>query len=446
MIPRSAAPTAGRSSSAISGSGRLAGVIVLAVLPLFAQSFQYTIELPLLYALSKGWPLVTLPLTLIGLARVTFPGRALALVTFVWIYGVTPWMSQIVLNNTLPGAVASTVKVWAFAYLFSLPALLAWLRPSPDDLRRMVLVLGAATFLLLVGLWVTLPASAYQANTIEAKILLWDPERGPRINLPMFFGLLLLFTLNRHIWLRRRLWPAALLILGFLLLMMIYKARMSIAAAGGAVLIGAALSLGRWRWAAVLSLVLAGALAAPSLLVYLGSAEFAARLGGSLTARQAEAKAAVDFLNAEPWRWVTGVGNLTRVGDIGMAEILQTTYFFVVDLGWLGVIFEFGLVGALLIAGLCLATLRLCAMLQSSEHAMDRALLDYVVYILLTSWIYPVVYAPGELAVCAALAMYFVTVRSATQAAPLAGPAIMPQPARRGDRPPDLRGAASAKH
>lgn len=403
-------------------AGRLAGIILLVALPLFAQSFQYTVELPLLYALSKGWPLLTLPLTVIGLARVSFPGRALALITFLWIYGVTPWMSQIVLGNTFPGAAASTVKVWAFAYLFSLPALLVWLRPSADTLRRVALTLGVATFLLLVGLWLTLPPSAYQANTIEAKILLWDPERGPRINLPMFFGLLLLFTLNRHMWLRRRFWPAALLLVGFLLLLFIYKARMSIAAAGGAVLIGAALSLSRWRWAAVLSLLLAAALATPSALMYLGSADFAARLGGSLTARQAEAKAAIDFLNAEPWRWVTGVGNLTRVGDIGMAEILQTTYFFVVDLGWLGVIFEFGLVGTLMIAALCIVVLRLCALLQASEHAFDRALLDYVVYILLTSWIYPVVYAPGELTVCGAMAMYLIALRSqtATEATPAA--------------------------
>jgi hypothetical protein len=35
-----------------------------------------------------------------------------------------------------------------------------------------------------------------------------------------------------------------------------------------------------------------------------------------------------------------------------------------------------------------------------------RALLDYVIYILLTSTVYSVVFAPGELATCIALALY----------------------------------------
>lgn len=388
------------------GRLRMAALMVVLGLPMFAQSFQYVVDLLPLYALSKVWPILTLPLAIAGAARLPVPGKALLLVTYAWLFGVSPAISIVELGNTPLGALSTTIKVWPLINVFGLAAFLVWMKPDPTALRRICIGLGLFTFATMLVLWVVVPFSAYQQGILETKLFLWDIERGKRIYAPMFFGMLSIFTLNRSMWIRPKLWKALLIIACFVVLLTLYKQRTAIAAAGLTVLIGAILSLPRRR---ALTFVLLGAVAVmilPLMLQYVTDQELGASLGGSLSTRQAQLAVAVDFLSAEPWRWLVGVGSMTRATDVSLGDVVGSDYFFLADLGWLGVAFEYGLIGAGLLVLIHLLGLYLGARLADRPEPLGRALLDYVIYILLTSAVYSPVFAPGELAACMGLAYY----------------------------------------
>lgn len=388
------------------GRLRMATLLVVVGLPLFAQSFQYVVDLLPLYALSKIWPIVTLPLAVLGAARLPVPGKALLLVTYAWLYGVSPAISIVELGNTPLGALSTTIKVWPLLNVFGLAAFLVWMKPTPDTLRRAVIGLGLFTFITMVVLWMVVPFSAYQQGILETKLFLWDVERGKRIYAPMFFGMLTIFTLNRSMWLRPKPWKLLLMAACFLVLLTLYKQRTAIAAAGLTVLIGAILSLPKRRILVFVLLGAVGVMILPIMLQYVTDHELGASLGGSLSTRQTQLATAVSFLSDEPWRWIVGVGSITRATEMSLGDVVGSDYFFLADLGWLGVAFEYGLLGAGLLVLAHLLGIILAAPLASRPEPLGRALLDYVIYILLTSAVYSPVFAPGELAACMGLAYY----------------------------------------
>ena len=383
--------------------------LLVLTLPMFAGLFQYVIDAPVLYGLSKVWPVLVLPLTLIAAARLKPGYQPLLLAALAWLLALVPFISMGQLGNDVLGAAASTVKIWPLSGALAGAAALNLLRPSGRELWRAVMILCAVTFAFLVGAWFLAPDEAFNGTIETTKVFLTDLERGRRINAPMMFGVLGLFVLNRSFWARPGVWKPVLIGLGLLAMVCIYKQRAQIAGTGLVLVLGAALSLGRWRGPALIALAAGGfAILIPALLWLQGGAA-AEGLGGSLTMRQTEAEAALRFLNDQPWRWITGVGSATRIGGVTMGDIVGTPFFFPSDLGWLGVVFEYGLVGA----GLMLA-LHLWAVRQAWEGArrggtLERALFDYALFLIVVSSIVSVVLSPGELATVLALGWWLRT-------------------------------------
>ena len=267
--------------------------------------------------------------------------------------------------------------------------------------------LGAATFVVMALLWVVVPVSAYDDGVNQTKLFLSDAERGYRIYMPMFFGLLLIFALNRSFWMRPQLWKPLAIVACFGLLLLIFKQRTVIGGAVIVMVVGAALSLRRWRWPLLALLELGLLAAAPAIWSYAHSAGVAKSLGGSLTMRQMEIAKALAFLNAEPHRWLFGAGSATRVGEVSLAQIVGAQGFFLADLGWLGVIFEYGAIGVALLLLLHVAGLWITWRAARLGDPVARATFDYVLYILLVSPVLPVTFAPGELCTCMAMAFWY---------------------------------------
>jgi hypothetical protein len=226
----------------------------------------------------------------------------------------------------------------------------------------------------------------------------------------MFFGLLSMFILARRFWARPNWWGPALLAVCFLLMSTIEKERVPIAGAAVVIILGGVLSNARWRIPILVALGSVAALAVPAYL-YLHAGVIAESLGGSLTARQTELDRALAFLNAQPWRWVLGAGAATRIGDVTLGDMVGAPFFFLADLGWLGVIFEYGVIGAALLLVLHLVGLRLTWRAVRADDPLSGAAFDYVLYIVLTSPISSVVLAPGELLTCMAIAWYMIAYR-----------------------------------
>ncbi len=407
ILPLLSSPLLRRSStvSAVDRRATWLAWALAAALPLSCQTFQYIVDVPPAYALTKIWPLLVLPLAVWGAVRLALPYRSLLIFTLAWIIGASPLIGIVDLGNDLSGALATTVKVWSFDAALAVPALLLLLKPSPATLARVLMGLGATTYGVMALLWLVVPRRLFEIDSDQVKLFTYDIERGYHIYMPMFFGILLPFLLNRSFWLRPRLWKLLSLCACFALLLTIYKERTVIYGAAAIVLFGAIQSLPSRR-----SQLLTGAAVvitgAPLLWLWIHASHLQQSLGGSLTTRQVELSKALDFLNAEPHRWLIGAGSATRVGDISLADIVGTPTFFLADLGWVGVVFEYGLVGAALLLALHLAGLKLAWRAAQRRDPLARAVLDYVAFVLLVSPVLPVTFLPGEFSTCIAIAWY----------------------------------------
>ena len=153
---------------------------------------------------------------------------------------------------------------------------------------------------------------------------MFDSERGYRIYMPMFFGTLLIFYLNRSFWIQPRKGKVAGLVLAFLLLVTMAKQRAAIAGAGASVLIGAVhgrrpLAPGNPR---------AGGGRAPRVGGLLHLRRRAAVDLGSAIARRVIDDAprcrryCLDhYLSGDSSRWIFGVGATTRFGDVTLGRL-----------------------------------------------------------------------------------------------------------------------------
>ncbi|WP_428152369.1 hypothetical protein [Brevundimonas sp.] len=396
-------------------------LILVLTLPMFGGLLFYVVDAKAFYLLAKVWPLLTAPLTLIAAWRLNPPYQPLVLAICAWLLGVTPFIGVTQLGNDVVGAVASSAKIWPLTGALGAAAMLWMVRPTPDDLARAILVLAGLTFGFLVGAWLFAPESLFHQGIEDTKIFLTDLERGRRINVPTMFGVMALFLINRSFWGRPAVWKALLIGIGLVCMVMMYKQRAQIGGTVAVLGVGAMLSLRRWQGPAMMAAVSVVIAAALPVSLWLGQ-NAADSLGGSLSMRQIEAEAALRFLNDQPLRWITGVGSATRVGDVTLGDIVGTPFFFPSDLGWLGVVFEYGLIGAGLMLALHLYAIRLAGQAARSGGLAARAVFDYSIFLLVVSPVVSVVLSPGELATVLALAWWLRTPQARPGAASPSAP------------------------
>jgi hypothetical protein len=386
--------------------------VVLALLPLLSLLFQcwfYAIDAGPIYYLSKVFVILAFPLAVYAMVRVPLPQLGLYAVMLAYVLGVTPILAMLHLQANFLEAIIASSKVWGFLHLFVAAAILHLLRPTEAEIRRSVLWLSAGTFLLYWALWLLLPESAYRADPAESTIFLREETgRGNRIVLMMPFCFIGMFWLARSWSQRPRWWHLAGLAVGFLTMLLLYKARLQSASVGLITLFLLALRL------PPAARVVLGAGAAVGLGVVLLSAGalrvdgIAEQLGGSLSIRQTSSDLALRYLGDDPLRWIFGVGSTTGYSRLRLADILGYSMFYLADIGWLGVIVEFGLIGSGLLAAVYVLTWRAARRAATAGEPFRLALGDYMLHLCLISPISSVVYTPGEVASIGAIAAYLV--------------------------------------
>jgi hypothetical protein len=194
---------------------------------------------------------------------------------------------------------------------------------------------------------------------------------------------------------------------------LLFKERMAMAAS---VLVMGGMVIFRlpplWKSIAMASGIAMGCLGA--VVLVMKAEKLAASLGGSLTIRQHSMQLLEAYLGDQPIRWVFGAGAASRVGSVNMAKIIGRADFFLADLGWAGIIFEFGVFGAVLLLSLYLVALRWGwkqpAVPEPRSRAMIGALITYIAFLVVCTAVYSPVYVPGELASVTAMLLYLNTV------------------------------------
>lgn len=404
------------SGGADRSTGRLEILLLVAALPMFGQVFHYIIDAGPFYYLSKAWPFLTLPLALHGAFRLSGRHHPLYAIVLGYVIGITPALSMLWLGNAFIDAFGTTIKVWPITYYFSVLSTLALLRPSPDLLRRILLSFGVATFLLMWLLWLIVPRTHYAVDATQSKLFMYELERGYRIYMPMVFGVLSLLYLVRRMSVSPRLLYVALYLAGLMTMVLIFKQRISILA----LLLISAWVLYRNLPKLPRSLVTLGlgiGVLVLAITVLIPAVEALEKsLGNSLSIRARSLSLAFDYMLADVWRWLFGVGSITRFSAVTLFDLFGTNHFYLADIGWVGIVFEYGVVGALLIFGLYVAGLRDAygrraraperQLADPRAEAMAAALGDYVLFLLAASAVYSAVFTPGELATVTALLVY----------------------------------------
>ena len=377
----------------------------LVLLLMFFQLPYYKEEAGPLYLLAKLWPAMLAPLVLYGMVALRLTDRALYLALTVYALAITPFLSMLHLPNDLVDATAAAVKAWPITFYFSAAAALVLLRPSEGMLARSAIGLGAATFGLMMLLWVVVPVEWYQPVVSGPNMFSWDDGRGTYIRMPMMLGVFALLWLAVRFAQRREIWAGLLLLGGLLAMAFVYKARLPTGVTAMLVVLICALQLpAAWRWALGALATLPAALAA----IFLGPAVpalLAEIFDESLFIRLRSVTAAWNWLLEDPWRILFGAGSTSTFSGYTMADHLNSPDFWITDIGWLGILLEYGVVGTALIILIHARALWTAFTLPGADP-FRRALGWYVLFEVMCSIVYSVMYAPGPVVTIAAIAWW----------------------------------------
>lgn len=377
------------------------------VLPLFGQSFHYikTAEPIPLWEMSKAWPIMTLPLALRLFAGPRPEGGRQLMLSFIWLLLVPSFLSQASFNQSFFMALTAQVKLLPVLYFFSFLALLRWWDPTPQELERAVLALAIISYIILLLIWALAPQAAYSAHYKAGDAhLLESDERGNRIREPFYFGMLGVLWAFRRFTQKWQLRWLALWGLGFFLIFSLVKMRTYIL---GMALI-AAITLfreasSRSRWVLVMLMPFAGI---AFLQLPLVASIFSTSKAFAFDVRYVSTMKAIAFLGTSPTRWFFGVGTLSPIDPASMMTYFNH-FFFLADITWMGVIFEYGLLGALLIMAIPVRGLWMFHRLRRVENnAFNGALQDYLLYSIVISEMFPMTMSPGEMTVIMAIAVW----------------------------------------
>jgi hypothetical protein len=382
--------------------------LLIAMLPLFGETFHLITDIPPFYALAKIWAFLLLPLACLGYARLRLPARDLFVVALAYVVPIPPLMAMLYFGSTYLEALTTIVKIVPITFYFSMSYVLFLLRPSQAELRSAVLILGYATFILMAVLWVAMPASAYKSYYgIQTVFVGNDDVRGNRIMMPMLFGMLLQFHLARRIQIERRWRDILLLVLFYGLMVTIYKERVPIIFSLLVVGIGFLEAIMRSRALALLLTLCLGTFTAAIGSIATSVDAVVNGLGGSLMVRIMSDRLAWDYMRDHPLRWLFGSGGTTAYAEMTLSRLFRNNAFYLSDIGWLGVVFEYGVIGAGLIAAVHIAALRITRGRATPRDPFSMALADYAFYLLPASLIYSLALLPGEMAMVTAMAVYW---------------------------------------
>lgn len=386
-------------------------VLVLA-LPMFGQTFHYMKDLPPLWALSKAFPVLSLPLVLALLWRQGLPRDVhYWLAAFTWLLVVPSITAIFAFDQSFIIGLTAQVKLLGMLHALSFLGLLLVLRPSLDELARAFAILAGVIGGALVLLWAFAPQSWYATGYEfgDAPLLSAD-DRGNRIRMPLQFLLVGLFLAYRR-FLGRLDGGAigwrdlALVIAGVLLVVFLVKTRAFIVALAAGLMVISFLALGRRGRIVAAGAAGLGALGLVQLPYIQAMFDLGAGSGFDLRARTIDL--AIGFLGTDPGRWIFGVGTISPLEPDGLARFFNH-FFFLADISWLGVVFEYGLVGAGIILGLMVRTWWLGRQVSGRiNHPFCAALHDHVLFVMLASPLYSTMtLQPGEVAMIAAILIY----------------------------------------
>jgi hypothetical protein len=378
---------------------------LLALLPLFGQTFHYISSLAPLWALSKAFPILSLPAAFRLAGHPRFPVTRQILISFAWLVLFPSFAAMFYFHEGFFTSITAQVKLLPLLYFFSFLALLLTLEPTLHELKRSFIVAGVIVICALILMAAIVPDNWYSGNYVVGQASFFtNDSRGHRIRMSMYFPIILLFFCYRRAVFERHLGYFLGAAVAFAVTLLIVKTRAMIIGIMGVLVINA------FIWARPMAR-LGLLVCAPFALVGVFSTGYLATTfnlssENGFDTRRISIELASRFLGNDALRWLFGVGTISPTSRNSLIDYFHH-FFFLADITWLGIVFEYGLVGALIILLYQLRGMLLYRRLRA--HVDDDflgSLFDYLVYILVISFFYPPTLTPGETAVILAIFVY----------------------------------------
>jgi hypothetical protein len=378
---------------------------LLALLPMFGQTFHYISALYPLWALSKAFPILSLPGVLRLRTQERFPVTRQILISFAWLTLLPSFAAVFYFHEGFFTSITAQVKLLPVLYFFSFLGLLLTLQPTLKELERSFITLGVIVVALLILMWAIVPDSWYAQPYVVGQAPLFSADnRGHRIRMSMYFPIIMLFFCYRRAFFERHAGYLMGALVAFAVTLLIVKTR--------AMMIGIAgvLVINTFLWVRPMTRV-AVVLGAPAGLIGMFSTGYLATTFSTSTdngfdVRRISAEVATNFLGIDPLRWLFGVGTISPTSTDSLIAYFHH-FFFLADITWLGIVFEYGLLGAFILLCFQLRGLFFYRRLRAEvDDDFLGALADYLVYVLVISFFYPPTLTPGETAVILAIFVY----------------------------------------
>ena len=381
-------------------------LVVFLALPFFGELFHYLKPLPPLWALSKAFPILTLPFCFFAMKDGPAPrGSRQILLSLLYLFLVPSFTAMFSFNQNFFLGLTAQVKLLPILYFFSFTGFLRLLKPTSSEIAKSFLYWGLLLFGILVLLWLLVPQSVYEElhKATEAPIFSFD-SRGNRIRMPYIFGTIGTFYCFRRFFAEKKVWWLLGTIAGFASVMGIIRMR---AAVLGLAMVFAlnTLRFSKPKIRLIILALLPFAAAALLSVPYVAST-FDTGSQSGFDIRRGTIEKATAFLGGNPLHWAIGVGTITPLDSTGLIRYFNHS-FFLSDITWLGITFEFGLIGAvllLMIPGRGLWESRRVS--ATRQGAFLGSLQDYLIYSIVISTGYPLTMAPGEFAMILAILVH----------------------------------------
>jgi hypothetical protein len=323
--------------------------IALANVFLF-QTFYYVNDFPPGYYFEK----LILPLTGMALAGLFFvpqnKDRFLSsggwlTILFAAYFFFTGCLAAYLFYRQSPAlTISSQVKVLAFFYFFAAYYLARFLRPSGKTLFYSIVIPGVILAVLYIIVDKTVNVAALQSPDSNTFIL---DSKGYRIVYPSAIVITAFFACLHYVrYTMSFVAILAMFAIGYFLVV-VFKQRFELLS----VILASLLAIAGKRWSSVI--------VAAFTLLCVGSLAIAAYFRSQIlstldqdtswTDRVRQSDYVFSLFTESPLTIPIGVGKMSEVGDFGYKEMLGF-YFTTSDIGWVGMLHEYGVVGTFLIA------------------------------------------------------------------------------------------------
>jgi hypothetical protein len=374
--------------------------VLLVCLPLFGEVFHYVKAIPPLWALSKAFPVLSLPLCYFTFRGIRPPVTRQMMLSLLYLLLIPSFMAIFAFQQNFFLGMTAQVKLLPMFYFFSFLGLLRWLQPSMKELSLSFAICAALTFLVLITLWAVVPQSQYDMpyKVGDAPIFSND-SRGNRIRLPVYFANIGVLYCYRKFFKDKKILPFLGAATGFFLLTELVRNRSTVLAMTAVISIVTMRKVGIVFRLALLAIL-------PLLILALFQVPYIASALNPDVTRARTTAIATDFLGLNPIHWIFGVGSLSTL-DPGSMITYFNHFFFLADITWLGIIFEFGIIGALLVFAMPVRGIILSWGSEDGKYgAFFGALQDFLLFVLVVSPLTSMTLAPGEYVILLSVFVY----------------------------------------